>query len=96
MNNKEIINHARVWIAGHAAGEHVPSPDDATRYDNFCIEVASFVLRGHDYFFHCKSPEMLRQARAFAAKNGWRVTVDEDYGDGHSAVSIGRVQELQQ
>ena len=35
-------------------------------------------------------------AQEFAAANGWQVTVVEDYGDGHGAVSIGRVQELQQ
>lgn len=93
MTNQEILNHARVWIAGHAAGAHVPSPDDATRYDNFCIEVASFVLRGHDYSFHCKSSAMLHSAQEFAAANGWQVTVVEDYGDGHGAVSIGRTRE---
>jgi hypothetical protein len=70
----------------------VPSPDGATRYDEFCIEVAAFVLRGHDYLFHCKSSAMLHQARVFADANGWAVNVVEDYGDGHGAVSIGKSQ----
>ena len=96
MTNTEILNHARVLIVGIQTGAHVPTPDGATRYDEFCIEVAAFVLRGEDYRFHCKSSAMLRAVRAFAAKNGWRVTVVEDYGDGRGAVSIGRVRELQQ
>jgi hypothetical protein len=64
MTNTEILNHARVLIVGVQAGAHVPPPDGATGYDALCVEVAAFVLRGGDYFFHCKSPVMLRQAQA--------------------------------